>query len=416
MVGRHDDGHLGEGLPHPGDGLGDGVLRRARGGDEQGRGRPLPLGPQRRGCARGVTRERGEAVEVGLVAEALVDGPQPALALGGQCSRVRAQTVDDPGDVLRGPVDARVAEDLLHLRRDDADGAGGQSLQHDAAEGLDEPGVVEVDEEVDAGQEPRHGDGAEGQGRPGLRQAAQDLLGRLRPAQHAHPVARVVRVGGQQVLAGVRPLRPVPAAVPPDDGGLPHEAVAGRRPDGRVDDVDPVLVHHRHVPPRPGDRGPHQRPDRRPDGCVSQRPLRVPMHGLHVVVGLRRPVVDRHLVGDHDGRGDPDPRQVLRDGAEEGGVAHQQGAGAHGLVRQDQLRFPRRHDVLDALRERPPAALHRRGQVQERGAVAGAVLGLDLLDDAGGRPAGEAAVGRHDDVEVVRAPLIPVAHRVLILS
>jgi hypothetical protein len=145
-------------------------------------------------------------------------------------------------------------------------------------------------------------------------------------------------------------------------------------------------------------------------------PIGVPVHGLHVVVGLRRPVVDRHLVGDHDGRGDRDPRQVLRNGAEEGGVAHQQGAGADLLVGQDQLRLPGGQDVLDALRERPPAALHRRGQVQERGPVTRAVLGLDLLDDAGRRPAGEAAVGRHDDVELECGRCVRVAHRVLILS
>jgi hypothetical protein len=86
--------------------------------------------------------------------------------------------------------------------------------------------MVKVDEEVDRGEKVTDRNRIERQVYPVGRNPVEDLPRRVRAAEYPYEVARIVRVGRQDVGFVVRPFRPVPAAVPPAHRAGGHEAGA----------------------------------------------------------------------------------------------------------------------------------------------------------------------------------------------
>jgi hypothetical protein len=108
----------------------------------------------------------------------------------------------------------------------------------------------------------------------------------------------------------------------------------------------------------------------------------------------------RGLVRDHEHRTDVHRGQSVRIQLRcHPGVAHDQRIGTHGTA-PHQVAPPGGDQVLQARGERPGSGTQRARQMDERGAVAGIVLGEEFLGDAGRRPAGQPGVGCDDDVVV----------------
>ena len=195
----------------------------------------------------------------------MVEHELAALPVRGRMVVEVAHHVEHP---LGLRVQRRVTEQLGEVWRQDDRRARGHRLDRVPAEGLDPPRVVEVDEEVDAAQEPLGSHCTERVDRPvdGMRPRARAR--RLRAPQHLDAQVVALGVGGEQVSGIVEPLDVVLAAVPADHRDPVDVAAAVDSPLLDVDDVVPIA--------RGQLDGGVARLDRAPDVGADRRPLEGP--------------------------------------------------------------------------------------------------------------------------------------------